>query len=179
MLMAMEPDAEEWQPASKRQRRCLGRSTHAWEEGSGKPLGPRTAREAAHWAAQDVFALREQGVLRFQEDYFQILQVATQRGICLRTDYSGIGGAAEALSQVVTACEVAGGFRVTNAQIMVQRAGGLLAHCRWLLGQHTGRGRHPCWSHSQSVGARGARLGLSGKLRRLQGLPRAPRQRLC
>ena len=91
------------------------------------PPGPSSARESVHWAAVDVAALHTRGLHYFDIDYNSRLLLAMVKGICLRSDYSGMGSADEALRKVALATERHHGVELQH--ITVQRAGDLLAQC--------------------------------------------------
>ena len=90
----LEPDVEciPAQPALKRRK-----NDKAW------PLGPASSAEAFAWAPRSLQMLRDRGLAHLGENYAARLHRALQQGICLRTDYSGLGGAEEALHQLVAA----------------------------------------------------------------------------
>ena len=66
------------------------------------PLGPQTHAEADAWVQSSMIGLRDRGMQEFGVDFSVSLQASLEpgRGLCLRTDYSGMGGPEEALHQM-------------------------------------------------------------------------------
>ena len=83
------------------------------------PPGPRTHAEADAWVTSTMNALRERGLQQFNVDFAVRLVDAMQpgHGVCLRTDYSGMGGPEEALHEIVMA------LGIDSSAVICQRAG--------------------------------------------------------
>ena len=103
---------------------------------SDLPQGPADGSRAVHWAADDLEALRVQGMRHFNINFAAELVDAIKAGFAIRTDYSGAGGGEEATKHIVKAVEQHGGFTATD--VVAQRAGDLLPQCRQILTNHAG-----------------------------------------
>ena len=123
--------------------RGLGRLFEGAQSLPDRPLGPQSVAEAARWAPSDVQILTEHGIKYFGVDFGKFLLATMSKGVFMRTDYSGIGGAEEALSKVAAAVADAHGVDLTQ-KVKVQRAGDLLPRCRRTLVAHTGIGQASC-----------------------------------
>lgn len=136
MAFELELDVE---PPPKRLR---AGKVGLWERQNWVCPGPADARAAVHWALADLDSLATQGAICFGVQFEERLKTVLNSGVILRTDYSGIGGAEEALQQIITACNERLSSSTTASS--VQRSGDLLSHCRWLLCQHRGATAPQC-----------------------------------
>ena len=112
--------------------------------------GPRTAEEAFNWPRLVIDALRVRGMEHLQTDCAEKLRDALlQKGLCFRSDYSGIGAAEEALHQLVRTLsdewQSAGSAGVLQtAPVVCQRAGDILPYVRDILRNRPGTSKPQC-----------------------------------
>ena len=99
------------------------------------PRGPCSASECLMWAGADIQALHCRGEKFLGHDYTCRLETVLKGGVGLRTDYSGVGGAEEALKHIMLGAQAELGI-VPSCH--VQRSGDLLTESRQLLCAHTG-----------------------------------------
>ena len=123
--------------ASKRRRRTWDSQflSAALDAPDDLLCGPKDASEAVHWASADVNALKINGDKHFGPlglNVTDALNSTLQSGVALTTDYSGLGGAEEALRHIVVAAG--------HGKVVVQRAGDLLPEARCVLRHHS----EPC-----------------------------------
>ena len=137
-----------WKHLSPRKKRKLERPGFAQatakclispEEMMSLPAGPSNGREAVHWASTDLDALSVRGIAKVGVDLKHRLVAALKRGVIMRTDYSGVGGAEESLRQMLLAMhDQDPDFWPKN--IKVQRSGDVLPGARKILATH----HQPC-----------------------------------
>eukprot|EP00439_Symbiodinium_sp_Y106_P025582 s5201_g3.t1 len=102
------------------------------------PDGPKTASEAHDWVCTCLTKLADRGQQFFHIDFCERLQQSLQSGLCLRTDYSGLGGPEEAL------CQLARGLHLDERVLMCQRACDKEQHCRRVLMHRASASRPSC-----------------------------------
>ena len=100
------------------------------------PDGPKTPAEAQNWVAACLKSLEHVGLEVFRVDYASKLRATLQKGLCLRTDYSGVGGPEEALSLIFH------GLGLNDDLLNCQRACDVDQHCQSVLNCVAGR-QHP------------------------------------
>ena len=91
------------------------------------PDGPKTAAAALDWVQPCLQSLKRRGLELFNVDYLSKLRETLQNGLCLRTDYSGVGGPEEALDLIFAGLELPGQL------LKCQRAGDLDKRCQHVL----------------------------------------------
>ena len=101
--------------------------------------GPDTHADADRWAFKSLEALRDTGLQQFGVDFAARLRSTLAAGLCMRTDYSGLGGPEEALDQVFRALGNREAFQFT-----CQRSGDVLRCARDLLKSRQGLSRPAC-----------------------------------
>ncbi|OLP89574.1 hypothetical protein AK812_SmicGene28969 [Symbiodinium microadriaticum] len=123
----LQPDVDETfaEPLLKKRRSYL-------------PDGPKTASEAHDWVSTCLTKLADRGRMLFNVNFCERLQKSLQVGLCLRTDYSGLGGPEEAL------CQLARGLRLDESVLMCQRACDKEQHCRRVLMHRASASRPSC-----------------------------------
>lgn len=110
----------------------------------GRPQGPTTAAEAVLWPRADIEALGQQGMKWFKLDFgARLADALRDRGLCIRTDYSGMGSAEEAIKQASKAIEEVYDLSL-KGRIMSQRAGDMLMVCQKILAMHVGEAKPQC-----------------------------------
>ena len=127
-------DVEFVQPVQKRRRLFESKLLES------RPLGPRTHADADGWVHDSFRMLKECGQRFFGVDFsVQLLQrLEPSRGVCMRTDYSGLGGPEEALEQIIRA------LQLDDSSVRCQRAGDKEQHIKALLLARRGPSRPEC-----------------------------------
>ena len=107
--------------------------------------GPRTCEEAFEWPRSMVELLSKQGLEHFQQDFGLRLREAMCRdGLCMRSDYSGMGAPEEALHILCAFFEREMGESVVKLPVVCQRACELLPYARRLLAARSGCCKDAC-----------------------------------
>ena len=105
--------------------------------------GPANASQSMHWAFEDFQSLEVQGQKFFSCNFAEVARLKMIQGVCLTTDYSGIGSPEEALQQLLEACihrseEAEESPDNIRCWFVNLRAGDVASHCRGILKQHKG-----------------------------------------
>ena len=106
--------------------------------------GPGTAEETLRWADADIKALRTHGKQQFGEDFGLRLHDALQKGLCMRSDYSGAGSAEEAMRRICLASSDLHGGKTPSDVFASLRACDLKRACRKILHNHSGYSKPMC-----------------------------------
>ncbi|CAK8998033.1 unnamed protein product [Durusdinium trenchii] len=120
----------------KRPRNLRSDPFHAHLNLEDVPEGPRTAAESVCWAPRLLKVFKEQSIRHFETDFSFAAQAMSQKGIALRTDYSGLGSPEEAMSKVLTALQDRSFTQFDPSKFFAQRAGDLESSCRKVLMNH-------------------------------------------
>ena len=110
------------------------------------PLGPQTAAESVRWAPQLLDQLAAHSKKYFGVDFALQAEERLRCGICLRTDYSGLGSPEEALSKILVAVQSHSfaEFQCDPKKFCCQRAGDIESCCRQVLLSHEGVFKPSC-----------------------------------
>ena len=101
--------------------------------------GPNTHADVDRWASRSLDALQSTGLEEFGIDFAARLRNKLAAGLCMRTDYSGLGGPEEAFDQIFRALGSSEAFQFT-----CQRSGDILPYARDLLKSRLGLSRPAC-----------------------------------
>ena len=110
------------------------------------PLGPQTAAESVRRAPQLLDQLAAHSKKYFGVDFALQAEERLRCGICLRTDYSGLGSPGEALSKILVAVQSHSFAELQSdpKKFCCQRAGGIESCCRQVLLSHEGVFKPSC-----------------------------------
>ena len=129
------------------------------------------------WPYDDWAALTQQGLKYFEIDFGAVGRERMYQGLCLSTDYSGLGAAEEALNQLLAASRsmAAAQGLPSDAAFQCQRAGDQATHCRKVLMCHTGPFR-PCCIHNNIMDRCLEKFKTRMEAEREQGLKKAQQE---
>ena len=121
-----------------------------WER--PRQLGPATATDAVHWSRsclKQLFSVPVDSgtnVSSTSWTWGDRLQELWSKGLCLRTDYSGLGGGEEAVKHIDAALAEASapGVAGLEGHIVCQHASDSSKQCRSVLAAHTGPTKPQC-----------------------------------
>ena len=107
--------------------------TSSWSDGR---LGPQSRADIFNWPQAAVLVLQANGKLLTQMDLQKELIDKCSEGLCLITEYSGLGGPEESLSQLMECVSSLAGKTFDNVSCL--KAGDIQEHCRKVLCSHSG-----------------------------------------